>query len=78
MAAISFDDLINVERTALEAQDAVKSTPYSAEGRPWFDTAATFQAKVTECVNAEGKVRVSVETDVKKAVRHAASAEGVA
>lgn len=71
MTAISFDDLISAERTALEAHDAVKSEPYSAEAwKPWFDAAAEFQAKVTEYAKEQGTDRVSVEMDVKKAVRH--------
>ncbi|OLZ69507.1 hypothetical protein AV521_18540 [Streptomyces sp. IMTB 2501] len=73
MTAISFDDLINAQRAAVEANEAAKGVPYSAEAwKPWFDAAADFQAKVMEYAKTEGKDRVSVEMDVKKAVRHAA------
>jgi hypothetical protein len=73
VTAISFDDLINAQRAAVEAREAVKDVPYSAEAwKPWVDAAVNFQAKVTEYAKAEGKDRVSVEMDVKKAVRHAA------
>lgn len=76
MTAISFDDLINAERAVLEAHDAVKDVPYSADAwRPWFDAAADFQAKVTMYAKEQGTDRVSVEMDVKKAVRHLAQAE---
>ncbi len=75
MTAISFDDLINAERAALEAHDAVKGVPYSREAwKPWFDAAAAFQAKVTEYAKEQGADRVSVEMDVKKAVRHPSEA----
>ena len=71
MTAISLDDLISAERAVLEAQDAARSEPYSAQAwKPWFDAAAEFQAKVTEYAKEQGKDRVSVEMDVKKAVRH--------
>ncbi|WP_234381828.1 hypothetical protein [Streptomyces dysideae] len=70
---MSFDDLINAERPALEAHGAVKNEPYSAETwKPWFDAAADFQAKVTKYAKEQGVDRVSVEMDVKKAVRHPA------
>lgn len=74
VTAISFDDLIDLERAAVEANDAVKHLPYSAESwKPWFDASAEFQMKVTAYAKAEGKDRVSVEMDVKKAVRHPVS-----
>lgn len=76
MTAISFDDLIHLERTAVEANDAVKDLPYSAEAwKPWFDASAEFQTTVTAYAKAEGKDRVSVEMDVKKAVRHSVHPE---
>ncbi|MCQ9179186.1 hypothetical protein KMT30_09080 [Streptomyces sp. IBSBF 2953] len=79
MTAISFDDLINLERAAVEANDAVKGLPYSAEvWKPWVDASAEFQANVTAYAKAESKNRVSVEMDVKKKVRHVASAEDAA
>ncbi|MEU9189839.1 hypothetical protein AB0D14_35945 [Streptomyces sp. NPDC048484] len=79
MTAISFDDLINLERAAVEANDAVKGLPYSAEAwKPWFDASAEFQTKVTAYAKAEGKDRVSVEMDVKKAVRHPVPTEDAA
>lgn len=79
VTGISFDDLISAERAALEAHDAAKVEPYSAEAwKPWFDAAALFQAKVTQYAKAEGKDRVSVEMDVKKVVRHPAPAEDAA
>ncbi|MFF4802328.1 hypothetical protein ACFY1U_28650 [Streptomyces sp. NPDC001351] len=71
MTAISFDDLINAERAVLEAHGAVRDVPYSAEAwKPWVDAAADFQAKVTKYAREQGADRVSVEMDVKKAVRH--------
>ncbi|MCZ0997598.1 hypothetical protein O1M63_04745 [Streptomyces mirabilis] len=79
MTAISFDDLINLERTVVEANNAVNDLPYSAEAwKPWFNASAEFQTKVTAYAKAEGKDRVSVEMDVKKAVRHSVSAEDAA
>jgi hypothetical protein len=79
VTAISFDDLINAQRAALDAREAVKGVPYSAEAwKPWFDAAADFQAKVTEYAKAEGKDRVSVEMDAQKAVRHAPVEEAAA
>ncbi|OIJ97754.1 hypothetical protein BIV25_13175 [Streptomyces sp. MUSC 14] len=76
MTAISFDDLINAQRAAVEANATVKDVPYSVEAwKPWFDAAADFQAKVTEYAKAEGKDRVSVEMDAKRAVRHAGVGE---
>jgi len=79
VTAISFDDLISAERAALEAQDTAKVQPYSAEAwKPWFDAAAIFQAMVTQYAKTEGKDRVSVEMDVKKAVRHPAPVEEAA
>lgn len=79
VTAISFDDLINLERAAVEANDAVKGLPCSAEAwKPWFNASVEFQAKVTAYAKAEGKDRVSVEMDVKKAVRHSASVEEAA
>ncbi|MFE0257256.1 hypothetical protein [Streptomyces sp. NPDC059010] len=71
MTAISFDDLINAERAALEAHDSIKGVPYSPEAwKPWLDAAAAFQAKVTEYATEQGTDRFSIEMDVKKAVRH--------
>lgn len=56
VTAISFDDLINLERAAVEANDAVKGLPYSAEAwKPWFDASVEFQTKVTVYAKAEGK-----------------------
>ncbi|MER5543008.1 hypothetical protein ABT072_11300 [Streptomyces sp. NPDC002589] len=43
MTAISFDDLINAQRAAVEANEAAKGVPYSAEAwKPWFDAAVDF------------------------------------
>ena len=79
LTAISFDDLINAERAVLEAHGAVKGVPYSAEAwRPWFDAAVAFQAKVSEYAREQGTDRVSVEMDVKKAVRHPVPEDTVA
>jgi hypothetical protein len=79
VTAISFDDLINLERAAVEANDAVKGLPYTAEAwKPWFDASAEFQTAVTAYANAEGKDRVVVEMDVKKAVRHPVPTEDAA
>lgn len=79
MTAISFDDLIDLERAAVEANGAVKGVPYSAEAwKPWFDASAEFHTKVTAYAKAEGKDRVSVEMDVKKAVRHPVPTEDAA
>ncbi|MGW2725116.1 hypothetical protein [Streptomyces sp. NPDC001492] len=72
MTAISFDDLISAERAAVAAHDAVKGQPYSGEAwAPWVEAAAAFHAAVTAYAKAEGTDRVTVEMDVKKAVRHA-------
>ncbi|MGQ4436645.1 MULTISPECIES: hypothetical protein [unclassified Streptomyces] len=79
MTAISFDDLIELERAAVEAKDAVKGLPYSAEAwKPWTDASGAFQTALTAYAKAEGKDRVSVEMDVKKAVRHPVATEDAA
>lgn len=71
MADISFDDLINLERAAVDAYGEARTLDYSAEAwKPWMDAAAEFQAAVTVYAKQEGKDRMSVEMDVKKVVRH--------
>lgn len=75
MTDISFDDLINAERAAVAAHDTVKGKLYSREAwKPWFDATVDFQAKVTAYAKATGTDRVTVEMDVKRAVRHPAPA----
>lgn len=76
MADISFDDLINLERDAVEAYEVARTLDYSAEAwKPWLDAAAAFHAAVTAYAKQEGKDRMSVEMDVKKTVRHPAPTE---
>lgn len=76
MTAISFDDLIKLERAAVAAHQAAKDTSYSAEAwKPWFDAAHEFQLKVTQYAKEEGTPRVEIEMRVKKAIRHPAPAE---
>lgn len=76
MTAISFEDLINLEREAVEAYDEARRVEYSAAAwKPWLDAAAVFQAAVTSYAKQEGKDRVSVEMGVKKMVRQPATAD---
>lgn len=70
--AHTFEDLVNLERDAETARAAMgEPNPDPAAARQaWIDTAALFQAAVTQYAAAENEPRVQVEMRVKKAVRH--------
>jgi hypothetical protein len=68
----TFDDLVTLERAAVEAHAAIATAGDPATARrAAVDASAAFQAAVTEYAAAEGESRVGVEMAVKKAVRHA-------
>lgn len=70
--AHTFEDLVRLERSAVDAHAALRTAdnPDSAR-QAAVDASARFQAAVTAYAAAEGEPRVEVEMRVKKAVRHA-------
>lgn len=71
----TFEDLVQLERSAVDAHDRYLTTDQAAPARQaWIDAAAAFQAAVTEYAAAEGESRVQVEMRVKKTVRHGETA----
>ncbi|MET9073809.1 hypothetical protein ABZX95_16915 [Streptomyces sp. NPDC004232] len=70
--AHTFEDLVNLERTAVEAHARISNpdVDMAAARQAWIEAAAAFQAAVTEHAEAEGQSRFEVEMAVKKAVRH--------
>ncbi|MFJ2882500.1 MULTISPECIES: hypothetical protein [unclassified Streptomyces] len=65
------DELIQLERAAMEAQNAAMSaSPPEGAWAAWRDAAAEVQAAITEHAAATDQSRVQVEMAVKKAVRH--------
>jgi len=67
----TFDDLITLERAAVDAHARLATADDRDAARAAaVDAAAAFQAAVTEYAAAEGESRVEVEMRVKKAVRH--------
>lgn len=68
----TFEDLVQLERSAVDAHAALRTADNPATARQAaVDASAAFQAAVTAYAAAEGESRVKVEMAVKKAVRHA-------
>ncbi|MFJ7070195.1 hypothetical protein [Streptomyces sp. NPDC101115] len=71
MAIELTDELIQLQRAAIEAQKTATAGPYSAEAwRPWLEAADQLQAAVTAHAKATSQNRFDVETALKKAVLH--------
>lgn len=69
------ENLINLCRAAVEAQQQATSVPYSKEAwQPWLDASAAFQAAMTE--EAGDGNRYALEQAAKKAVLHPEVDEG--
>lgn len=67
----TFEDLVQLEQAAVDAHHALATADNPAAARQAaVDTAAAFQAAVTEHAAEKGKSRVEVEMAVKRAVRH--------
>lgn len=65
------DELIQLYRTAVEAQTKATSEPYTDEGwAPWREAAATFQQAVTAEAEATEADRAQLEQAVKRIVLH--------
>jgi hypothetical protein len=65
------EDLIVLERSAVEEQGKALAVPYTDEAwEPWRDAAAAFQAAVTAHAEAAGVSRYELEMAVKRAVLH--------
>ncbi|MFE4328991.1 hypothetical protein ACFRQM_05900 [Streptomyces sp. NPDC056831] len=65
------EDLIMLERSAIEEQCKALAKPYTEEARaPWREAAAKFQAAVTAHAEAAEVSRFELEMAVKKAVLH--------
>lgn len=65
------DELIQLCRVAVEAQEKATAEPYTEEGwRPWREAAATFQQAVTAEAEATEADRAKLEQAVKKIVLH--------
>lgn len=70
--AHTFEDLVQLERSAVAAHAALRTADNPATARrAAVDASAAFQAAVTEYAAAEGESRVEVEMRAKLAVRHA-------
>ena len=76
--AHTFEDLVNLEEAAVEAHARLNDVgvDYDRQWQAWRDASAAFQTAVTEHAEAKETSRVEVEMAAKKAVRHAALAEG--
>lgn len=71
------EDLIMLERSAVEEQRRALAEPYTEEGwAAWREAAATFQAAVTVHAEAAGVSRVELEMAVKMAVLHPEPEDG--
>lgn len=67
------EDLILLERSAVEEQRKALAEPYTEEAwAPWLEAAAAFQAAVTAHSEAAGVSRYELEMAVKRAVLHPA------
>jgi hypothetical protein len=65
------EELIDLERKAVEEQKKAHAEPYTKERwAPWREAAAAFQAALTEHAEATGVSRYELEMAVKKAVLH--------
>ncbi|MFG3127302.1 hypothetical protein ACGFZU_06330 [Streptomyces tendae] len=68
--AHTFEDLVNLERSAEAARARYVEQPGDDTRAAWRDAADAFLTAVTEHAAAEGKSRIDVEMAAKKAVRH--------
>jgi hypothetical protein len=69
----TFEDLVRLERAAVDAHAAITTTDDPATARAAaVEAAAAFQAAVTQHAADEGESRVEVEMRAKRAVRHPA------
>ncbi|MET8537318.1 hypothetical protein ABZV67_37405 [Streptomyces sp. NPDC005065] len=67
------EELILLERSAVEEQRKALAEPYTGEAwAPWREAAAAFQAAVTAHAEAAGVSRYELEMAVKRAVLHPA------
>ncbi|MGW3135929.1 hypothetical protein [Streptomyces sp. NPDC001139] len=79
--AHTFEDLVNLQRTADEAHARVlalrgeATEAYDEAWRAWREAAEVVQAAVTEHAKAKGESRHGVEVAVKQAARHPEPAE---
>jgi hypothetical protein len=65
------EDLIELERSAVEEQRKALAEPYTEEAwAPWREAVETFQAAVTAHAEAAGVSRYELEMAVKQAVLH--------
>ncbi|MET8420628.1 hypothetical protein ACWD7C_41515 [Streptomyces sp. NPDC005134] len=65
------EDLIVLERSAVEEQRKALAEPYTDEAwEPWREAVAAFQAAVTAHAEAAGVSRYELEMAVKRAVLH--------
>ena len=72
MAIELSDELIQLQRAAVEAREMATAGAYSAEAwRPWLEAANQLQAAVTAHAEATGQNRYDVETTLKRTVLHA-------
>ncbi|MFG2328230.1 hypothetical protein ACGFMM_01255 [Streptomyces sp. NPDC048604] len=71
MAIELSDDLIQLQRSAVEAQREATVGAYSAEAwKPWLEAAEKLHAEITAHAEATGQSRFAVEAALKKAVLH--------
>ena len=79
--AHTFEDLVNLQRTADEAHARVLALRteggevYDEAWQAWREAAQAVQAAVTEHAKAEKKPRYDIEAAVKKQARHPEPAE---
>ena len=65
------EELIELERKAVEEQKKAHGQPYTEEGwAPWREAAEKFQAALTEHAKTAEVSRYELEMAVKKAVLH--------
>ncbi|MFE7237159.1 hypothetical protein [Streptomyces sp. NPDC057580] len=71
------DELIELARASLAAQEQALSEPYTEERwAPWREAAETFQAAVTTEAEATEQGRYELEMAAKKAVLHPEPEDG--
>jgi len=71
--AHTFEDLVQLEQTAVQAHQQYRSPDVDdpdAARQAWVDAAAAFQTAVTDYAADKETSRVDVEMAVKKTVRH--------
>lgn len=64
------DDLIRLQREALQAQEEAVGEGYTPDGwRPWVEASAVVQLAISERAATDGVGRVELEMAVKQAAR---------